>query len=351
MIRISHETISITGILADAYGLHSTRLTRLDGQVAVNYRCTTADGPVVFVKYYQPGADLAAEESTMAQTRLAGAHGVPVAAVVPSVTGALITRDAGTAISVWQWMPGRTVEDGLSPAEQAASGQTLGRIHQAFAGHPAGSRPAPKADGWLAPDLVAREATIDRLLDIIRDRADPDEFDRQAADTLTERRAQMRRLPALLAGLPPLHRQVLHGDYSPKNILFDDGTVSAVVDFSPAEPFLSAWELGRIAFDPRSVVLRPDWIASGVTLVRAYLDANPQLPTADVIACARVTHIELVRSLYGVKQHYLRPGLDQADLDQFWLLRHRAAGKLLDRLGEVEASLAQVARAGASSGR
>ncbi|MFJ6437784.1 hypothetical protein [Streptomyces sp. NPDC091416] len=48
-------------------------------------------------------------------------------------------------------------------------------------------------------------------------------------------------------------------------------------------------------------------------------------------------------SLYGVKQHYLGPGLLQEDLDQFGLLRHAAAQRLLASLGEVESTLARAA--------
>lgn len=344
-------TGQITEILTDAYGLPEARLTRLDGQVAINYRAESPDGRVVFVKHYQPTADLAAEEDVIAQTELAGQHGVPVAAVIPNTDGEAITRHAGTALSVWQWMPGHTIESGLNPAQQAAAGRMLGRIHIAFADHPASSRPSPKADRWLNPDIAKREATIDRLLDIIRSRTEHDVFDQQAADTLAERRTQLRRLPSLLAGLPPLHTQVLHGDYSPKNLLWNGDIVSAVVDFGPAEPYLAAFELGRIAFDPRSVVLGQDWIASGLTLVRAYREVNPHLPASDVTACARVALIQLATSLYGVKEHYLGPGLLQDDLDAFWLLRHHAASALFDRLDEVEAALAQAAHTSNSPSR
>ncbi|MBW1597228.1 phosphotransferase enzyme family protein [Streptomyces sp. JJ38] len=336
-------TAQITEILADAYGLPGARLTRLDGQVAINYRAESTDGRVVFVKHYQPTADLAAEDDVIAQTKLAGQHGVPVAAVITNSDGETITRHAGTALSVWRWMPGHTIDSGLTPAQQAAAGRMLGRIHAAFADHRASSHPSPKASKWLNPDLAKREATIGQLLDIINGRAEHNAFDRQAAATLAERRTQLGRLPGLLAGLPPLHTQVLHGDYSPKNILFDGDDITAVVDFGPAEPYLAVWELGRIAFDPRSIVHGPDWIASGLTLVTAYREANEHLPAADITACARVALIQLTASLYGVKEHYLEPGLDQDDLDQFWLLRHHAATALFDRLAEAEAALAQAA--------
>ncbi|MEJ8654784.1 hypothetical protein WKI65_43800 [Streptomyces sp. MS1.AVA.3] len=149
--------------------------------------------------------------------------------------------------------------------------------------------------------------------------------------------------PSFWPAFPPLTCQVLHGDYSAVNLLFDGDTLTAVLDFLPPAPFLVAYEVGRIAFDPRTVVLNNDWIAAGVNLVGAYLDTNPHLPAADVTACARVALLQLMTSLYGVKQHYLKPGLIQQDLDQFWLLRHAAASRLLGNLDDVENALAQVA--------
>lgn len=40
-----------------------------------------------------------------------------------------------------------------------------------------------------------------------------------------------------------------------------------------------------------------------------------------------------------MKNHYLRPGLLQHDLDAFWLLRHRAAAALLENLPAIEKNL------------
>ncbi|MGH3793309.1 MAG: hypothetical protein ACRDRT_02575 [Pseudonocardiaceae bacterium] len=41
--------------------------------------------------------------------------------------------------------------------------------------------------------------------------------------------------------------------------------------------------------------------------------------------------IQLLTSLFGVKDHYLQADPLQDDLDAFWVLRHRAATRLLER--------------------
>ncbi|PCG87175.1 aminoglycoside phosphotransferase [Streptomyces sp. WZ.A104] len=334
----------LASVLAGAYALPAVALERLPiGQVTVNYRAQAGD-EVLFVKQYQDGADLAAEQEAVDQAALAGTHQVPVARVRRSTDGRSIVQQDRVAVSVWEWVSGTVVDDGLSPAQQRAAGAALGRIHVAFADHPAGERPSSKLDKWMHPDIDKLEATTVKLLGIAGERAQRDAFDEEALRTLAERRAVLHRIPELLAGLPQLTCQVLHGDYSAVNLLFDGDTLAAVLDFLPPDPFLVAYELGRIAFDPRTVVLNDDWITAGVNLVAAYLDTNPHLPAADVTACARVALLQLMTSLYGVKQHYLKPGLLQDDLDQFWLLRHAAAQRLLENLADVETELAQVSR-------
>jgi hypothetical protein len=88
-----------------------------------------------------------------------------------------------------------------------------------------------------------------------------------------------------------------------------------------------------------------DWLDAAARLISAYLDTNPLAVAEDVRACARVALLQLLTSLYGVKQHYLRPGLLQDDLDVFWHLRHRTARTLLTRLGEIEDALTDLAEA------
>jgi len=51
-----------------------------------------------------------------------------------------------------------------------------------------------------------------------------------------------------------------------------------------------------------------DWIGASITLVQAYLTENPTVNADDVLACTRVALIQLLTSLYGVKDHYLQPG-------------------------------------------
>lgn len=341
----SHGTSAeaVIRLLRDAYGLTAASLERLPvGQGAVNYR-VDCEHETVFAKAYPDGTDLDGERAGIEQSGLAGRHGVPVATVRPSLDGEPIVVGPHGALSVWPWIEGTTMTGGLRPAQQRATGAALGRIHEAFAAHPVSRGPAPAVAEWMAVDLDGLRATIDHLLAEIAARRPGDNFDAHAEHALIERRADLAQVPTLLAGLPALSAQVLHGDYSAVNLLFTGDDLAAVLDFRPPRSFLPAYELGRIAFDPRSVALDPDWLEAAARLIAAYLDTFPHALAEDVRACGRVALLQLLTSLYGVKQHYLKPGLLQDDLDAFWHLRHRTARTLLTRLDDVEETLAGLA--------
>ncbi len=331
---------AVTALLESQFGLSVQSLDRLPiGQGTVNYRVQT-DAGLVFVKSYPAGTDLPAESAGIRLSALAAGAGVPVARPRALKGNTFIAELGGSAASAWEYVDGRVIQTGLSHAQLDAAGAALGAIHRTFASLPESRGPTPQVDSWLAFDADGFTATTDQLLALIAAKDEPDEFDEIAGQTLRERRAQAGHIPALIDGLPSsLVAQVLHGDYSAVNLMFRSDQLAAVIDFRPPDPFLVAYELGRIAYDPRTVALARDCQDDASALISAYQRENPHAAPGDITFSARAALIQLLTSLYGVKNHYLRPGLLQHDLDAFWLLRHRAATTLLENLPAIEKNL------------
>ena len=86
----------------------------------------------------------------------------------------------------------------------------------------------------------------------------------------------------------------------------------------------------------------PGWRDKAVAFVEAYCRANPHIGRVDVRCAPHVWAIQLVRSEYGVRQHYFRPLERQADLDRFWFQRCETAELLLDNLDSVSERFAVV---------
>lgn len=334
----------VIAILRSRYNLSPMRLDRIQGgQSTTNYRARCLDRDL-FVKVYPLGAPPDHERQAIELTRFASDHGVSTPRVLESENEEVLVRSGPITVSVWEWIDGRHELQGFTHPQQETAGQTLGQLHRAFTRHPLSGARSPWVQEWYSPDLNAIRNRAEGLLDLARGRTRPDDFDALAERTLTERLALLEEVPGLLAEVPwGLTTQVLHGDYTAPNLLFDGEDLAAVIDFRPPVPYLVAWELGRIAFDPRTIALNDGWIDSAATLITAYQDTNPNIDLQDVLFCGRVMLIQMLTSLYGVEQHYRAPGLLQDDLDRFWELRHQAARRLMENLEAVESILHHLA--------
>ena len=325
--------------LADALARHyrceAQSFARIaKGMGTTNWLVRTS-GADYFLKQYPPSADIAGERAALELSQEARDAGLPVPLVVPSAAGELLWSEGDLALALFEHFPDTTSGIALSRSEMAQAGHLLGRLHTCLRVRPA-RRDA--AGEWLALEAGRKRAAFERYLKAIERREEQDEFDRRTASLLRRRLDLLPRAASLLASLPPLARQVVHGDYSIWNILFRGGELIAVVDFRPPDRFLPAFEIGRAALAPEAVTAGPGWHDKALAFVEAYCRANPDIGRSDVEYAPHVWAIQLVRSEYGVRQHYSGPVERQADLDEFWFQRCEAADMILDDLDRLSTS-------------
>lgn len=327
--------------LADAierqYGLEVLSANRLPlGMGTINWHLRTTSGEL-FLKQYPPGVDVAAETAALELSRLALAGGIPGARVRPARDGRALWTDGELAVALFDWVPDATSGRALTSEQMARMGGTLGRLHRLL--RPVAATFGDAADRWLAIDVAAKRARLERYLDTIARRGEPDAFDRRTSALLHRRIELLPRIAGLLASLPPLSRQVLHGDFSVWNVLFRGSELVAVVDFRPPERFLTAFEIGRAALNPETLTAGA-WSQPAEAFVAAYCAAHPEIPLDDVRHAPHVWAAQLVRSEYGVREHYDAPLENQDDLDRFWFQRCAAAELILGHLDEIGARFA-----------
>lgn len=329
----------LASVLQDAYGITDVFLERLPlGQATLNYRAVGQD-QTVFVKRYLAGTALDEERRAIELSEIARRAGIPAAPIRAASNGHYIVEAHGFAISVWDWMPGSTKSTQLTIRQHEEVGIQLGRIHRIFRNLRTKNMSIEKTNRWLDPKIEKLRLDIKTLQDLVATRLridGADEFDRAAEAQLAKRMDDIARLPGLIEGLPALNSQVLHGDYTLVNLLMEKETVSAVLDFRPPEAFLVAYDLGRVAFQPSVVVGDANWLEGARALIRSYADANREVSAVDLKAAGRVALIQLLRSLYGIKQHYSAPALLQANLDKFWTDRHEAVSILFQNFKEID---------------
>ena len=311
------------------YGREVRSVTRIArGFGTANWRVRGAAAEY-FLKQYPLGADAAAEAAALELSRTVRAAGLPVPQVIPTVAGELLCRDGHLTLALFDDCPGAAPGVPLSRRGMVQAGRTLGRLHRCLRDRPGR---CDTSAVWLALDPGRKRANFERCLEVIERKRTKDDFDRRTAPLLRRRLELLPRAAALLASLPPLASQVVHGDYNIQNLLFRDGELVAVVDFGPPDLFLPAFEIGRAALDPETVAKDPEWMAGAFAFAEACCRANPGIGRADLRFAPQVWAIQLLRSEYGVREHYFGPVERQVLLDRFWFLRCEAAETILHHL-------------------
>lgn len=318
--------LELAEVLEKSYGVDVAELDRIEaGTNTVNYRVADGDGRRWFAKVYRGG--LEHERAAIGLTAYAGRAGVPVPEVRRTVDGAVIAERL--PMSLWEFVDGETAEGGISGERWPAVGTVLGRLHRRLAEHPAAVPALRPATG--ARDIRRSRTQFDQLIAMFRARAELSPFEQWACEAALERRALLGRAGALLAELPPLTVQVLHGDLASPNLLLNGDTVAALIDFQRPKPGFVAWEIARIGADPRTVLLGDQWINGFGVLLEAYRDEHPAARPEDLLSAVAVGCAYTLGSTFPLAE----PPPITSSLELYARARHRAALVLFERLAEV----------------
>jgi Ser/Thr protein kinase RdoA (MazF antagonist) len=329
----SADKNDLIAALLSGYGIEVVALERIRaGSETRNWMAVGTKGRF-FVKEYPLAIAVADIRATLELTEYARQCGIPTPQIIPTRTGEPIYTSAPYLLSVSQYCADCSSGLALSQEQMAIAGATLGQIHRNFSARTTSY--APITPRWLQVNPTAKINEIEQYLQIIREKPFQDDFD-TTAYTLLQRKQQLiaDHLAAVLSRAGDLTTQVMHGDYSSTNLLFQGAQLVAVIDFRKPEPFLISYELGRIAFLPENLI-GAGWEEKALALVQGYIEEY-RCPRQDVALAPAMWLAQLLRSLYGVREHYSMPVEQQAGLDQFWQLRENATELLVANLPCLE---------------
>ncbi|MFG3041736.1 phosphotransferase [Streptomyces sp. NPDC048330] len=331
----------LSKVLSDRYDVELAEVTLVPmGTETINRRVALTDGRRVFVKQYQAAADLEHAQTAWDMSEFCRAARVPVPRLWPNRDGDVLTRFEDVAWVVTDEAPGRVATGPLTVPRAQHIGLMLGRMHRALASYPPPAR--VRQTRWRTADVEPVAAATETVLD--RAAAQRDHRLDQLQVELAQRRDDLRtHVPRLRAGLPDsLVAQAAHADFTRTNLLAQEDVVTAILDFQ-GETCLLSWELGRAAFDPRTVANSPSWMLCALRMIEAYRVENPDLPLADVRASARIALLYMLFSLYGATTaEYGLPGEAEADLRRYWAERQVTIRCLLSNLDDLETALGTI---------
>jgi homoserine kinase type II len=247
------RTLSTSDVeeLLTGYGLGGYRRHRavVAGTINTNLAVELEQGDY-FLRVNE-GKALADVEREAAIVDHLAARGLPTPRLLRARSGDAWLVWRGLYISMFPWVGGRVLARAqVEPPHARQAGAALARLHQAGDDYP------DRRPGRYEPDEIARRfATIELVA-----AGDPD-----LVAAVGELRPALARLQATRT--PELPRGLIHGDLFIDNVLFSEGSLTALLDFEQA-----SW--GRLAYDLAVSVLafgfggddfRPD-------ITRAFLD-------------------------------------------------------------------------------
>lgn len=317
-------------VLRESYGVRVAELRRiLAGTNTVNYRVLDEDGRQWFAKVYRGNLDR--EREAIDLTEFARRGKVPVPEVRRTLAGDLL--DKRVPMSLWEYVDGETAEGGLTGHRWPEVGTVVGRLHRRLSEHPAAApalRPAVEVR-----DMRRAARSFEQLIASFEARPSLSPFEEWACEAARERRGLLARAGAILAALPALTVQVLHGDLASPNLMLRGDSVAAVIDFHPTGPGFTAWEIARIGCDPRTVVLGDQWIEGLGDLLLAYREEHPAARVDDLVSTVAAGCAHTLGSTFPLAE----PAPVSPSLERYARARHQAALVMLDRLPEVQERL------------
>jgi homoserine kinase type II len=215
------EILAAFGLGPDAYVSHRPIAA---GTINTNVRVETRDGPRFLRVNEGKTTDDVAREAAIVEHL--SARAVPTPAPVRTTSGAPFACWRGEVVSLFPWLSGSTLARGEVTVEHARQvGGALALLHRAGMSFP------DRSPGRYEPDEIDR-----RLHGIAAGSwADP-----LLVDAVAVLRPELAALAAERGGNLP--SGVIHGDLFIDNVLFDGGTLVALLDFEQA-----AW--GHLAYD------------------------------------------------------------------------------------------------------
>lgn len=326
---------AVSGTLALAYQLVPATVEPIRaGTATANFRITDQREKRWFAKVYGNG-ELDREQDAVELAEFARTERVPVPAVHRTVEGELVERRGRLPMSLWEYVEdAETAEGGLTGGRWASVGSLLGHLHRRLADHPAAS--PTQRPGTAVCDVDRARTRFSRVIDELSARPQLQPFEAWVVDAAAERQAKLDRVAALLERLPPLTEQIVHGDLAAPNLLLRGEEVAALIDFQPPRPRLAAWEIARIALDPRTLTRDEEWLRGLPQLLAAYRDTHPAARAEDLLSTVAVGCAYTLASAYPLTDVLEAPGALGATQQTYARARHEAGLTLLERLEEAE---------------
>lgn len=293
----------IRSLLAEHYGIREVRaITGLKGGSAHCYRIDTPTGSLV-LKLFPPGFPYESAEREPDITHFVRERGIPTTRFLETVDGDWVVDYFAQPVHVQEFIQGTIYEKNAAPGWLVdESARMLGRLHRILLDYPA-MEPAFHLTwfewdvhkiGQFYGDLVERAERLDDLDASVRERI---------VEDLSFKRERLARPEELAIDPARLTYRNSHGDYHTGQMICDESSVRALIDFSMACSVPTAWEIIRSYSMADAACASGKLDAVGlVRYVSRYLEET-SLTSYDLVMTPHLYYAQLLRSPYGYREY------------------------------------------------
>ena len=289
-------------VLSQSYGLSVADIGLIEaGRINRNYKITSNAGKEYCLKVYSDAVPDSRLLDGLKVTTYLAPLAFPVPRVVLTINDKEVLYTPEGRYLLLQYIPGRNLlKEEVGVAECFGMGAMLGRLHHSL-------RFFPTADRLYDSLWRGSASSLPRVFDLlshIQSKKSHDDFDRFAIASLTYRIQVMHELEVGPEQFSHLQRQALHGDYHLGNVIFNSsGDVSGVLDFDQTCFSFPAWELMRAiaftCFDGNKFSFD-----RAAAILKGYSVNGGTLTPADYLEMPRLWYCQMVRGLWGLREHY-----------------------------------------------
>lgn len=249
-------------------------------------------------------------ETELCVVRWVAERCIPAVEPIQTSDGKGFVEDNEQFVTLLPFVSGYQIaRDHLQLGDVAQMGRFLGQVHRVLSEYPKDDMPLVSVH--IEPEETL--AGIDRLEGLVRAVPNPHVTDEYALTRLISRREWLQgRGKEDVSGLFQLPFQVVHGDFQETNVFFENGEISALIDWDKIYTAPAVWEVIRtihlmLHFEP----------TQSIAFLKAYQETNSlSIEALDVaVHCyglSRAYELWLFKEIYDhgndrVRQ-FVRPG-------------------------------------------
>jgi len=297
------SVLELNTLLSRHFALTTVDISIIEaGRINRNYKVIADDGQEYCLKVYNESVPDNRLLDGLSVTTYLSPLGFPVPRVVRTIDSQDVLHTPWGRYLLLHFIPGRNLmHKEVGVAECFGMGAMLGRLHHSLRFFPTADH---LFDNLWRGSYLSLPRVYD-LLNLIQTKATHDDFDRFAIESLTYRIQVMQEIEVGPEQFFHLQRHALHGDYHLGNVIFNSsGHVSGILDFDQTCYSFPAWELmraiGFTCFDGHTFNFE-----LAEALLKGYALNGGTLAPADYLDMARLWYCQMVRGLWGLREHYI----------------------------------------------